>query len=213
MTSIGKSAQFNQTTLESTLESLVESLLSDNMLDAGVRYSNATIIALENSYAIDAGDAVDKGGGKVGIPVTAHPFFEVGSSAYPAGETVTLYSTQYYDDDFLVDEDSTVNEVVITATYEAKTFNGTTSKIGLKTPRSIPINLDRKSVIIQNVADSATKGVYFGGVEVYSEYLVGIKLDLWDIQPLKTTGQIYLMAGADAGKTGVKVAYIELVRT
>jgi hypothetical protein len=64
----------------------------------------------------DGESAVDKGGGLVGIPITAHPF--------SAGDVVTISGTTNYDGaETIVSE--TANEIVITATYEIEEFSGT----------------------------------------------------------------------------------------
>lgn len=62
---------------------------------------------------IDAGAAVDKGDGTVGIPVTGHAFI--------SGTDVTISGTTNYNGVKLLDSVST-NEIVITATYVAETF-------------------------------------------------------------------------------------------
>jgi len=61
--------------------------------------------------------AVDKTGGKVGIPVTAH--------GIPTGETITIAGTTNYDASYAVDPDTTVNEIVIVAAFAIETFDGT----------------------------------------------------------------------------------------
>lgn len=70
-----------------------------------------------NEHNIDNAAAVDKGGGKVGIPVTAH--------GYLTGEAVRIIGSTNYDGDYSVDGDSSTDEVVILATYIAETFAGT----------------------------------------------------------------------------------------
>jgi len=65
---------------------------------------------------IDNAAAVDKGGGKVGIPITDHNF--------SATDGIMLSGTTNYDGENTVDSE-TANEVVITATYVAETFAGT----------------------------------------------------------------------------------------
>lgn len=70
-----------------------------------------------NEHNIDNAAAVDKGSGKVGIPVTAH--------GYSTGEAVRIIGSTNYDGDYIVDTDSSTNEVVILTTYVAETFVGT----------------------------------------------------------------------------------------
>lgn len=65
--------------------------------------------------AIDNGsDAVNVGGGVVGIPVTSHGF--------QAGETVTIAGTVNYNGTYTVLPSSTANQVNITKAYVAETF-------------------------------------------------------------------------------------------
>ncbi len=71
-----------------------------------------------DQQVVDNAAAVDKTGGKVGIPVTANSLSTAG------GEWVTFAGTTNYNGSFLTDEDTTVNEVVIEATYVAETFAG-----------------------------------------------------------------------------------------
>lgn len=70
----------------------------------------------KNEKSLNSQAAVDKGGGKVGIPVTVH--------GYTTGMTVALDGTTNYDGRYLVDADSSTNEIVIVATYVAETFTG-----------------------------------------------------------------------------------------
>jgi hypothetical protein len=60
--------------------------------------------------------AVDKGSGKVGIPLTAH--------GYSTGDVLLITGTVNYDGYYAVDATSTANEIVITATFVAETFTG-----------------------------------------------------------------------------------------
>ena len=64
----------------------------------------------------DAGAAVDKGGGEVGIPCTAH--------GLAAGDHIRIEGSQNYNDEYTINSVST-DEIVITATYTAETFLGT----------------------------------------------------------------------------------------
>ncbi len=64
----------------------------------------------------DAAVAVDKGAGKVGIPCTGHN--------KSTGDTIRFERTLNYNAVYLVDASSTVDEIVITASYAAETFTG-----------------------------------------------------------------------------------------
>jgi len=66
-----------------------------------------------------SGVARDAGGGLVGLPMAGHPYAE--------GDTIRVYGTTNYDDvsGFAVESQTTANEIVITETYNAETFDGT----------------------------------------------------------------------------------------
>lgn len=70
----------------------------------------------KNEQSIDNAAAVDKTGGLVGIPVTAH--------GLTPGMAIAIDDTTNYDGWYLI-VSQTTNEIVITATYQAETFGGT----------------------------------------------------------------------------------------
>ncbi len=86
-----------------------------NALDTTKRLS----MFKETPESLNAGVAVDKGGGLVGIPITGHGFDVDG------GDYVRIQDSINYDDEYTTHIDTTVDEVVITATYVAETFLGT----------------------------------------------------------------------------------------
>ena len=63
-----------------------------------------------------AGPAVDKAGGLVGIPVTAHGLNDL--------EWISNERFVNYNGDFRIDTTSSANEIVIAATFVAETFDG-----------------------------------------------------------------------------------------
>lgn len=74
--------------------------------------------AVVSSVTLDAGPAVDNGGGLVGLPSTGHGFV--------SGDVVRVIGTTNYEgENFTLDPTTGVNELVITATYVAETFAGT----------------------------------------------------------------------------------------
>lgn len=62
----------------------------------------------------DLGTAVNKGGGLVGIPITAH--------GWTTGKSVTLTGTTNYNATYILDVTTSVNEIVVPATFIAETF-------------------------------------------------------------------------------------------
>lgn len=90
--------------------------LKDSETDA---YENAATLTMSlfkktPLTPIAAGPAVDKGGGKVGIPCTAH--------GLTSADYIRIEGSQNYNDEYAVDATSTANEIVITAAYVAETF-------------------------------------------------------------------------------------------
>lgn len=107
--------------------------------------------------------AVDKGGGLVGIPSTAHGFL--------AGDSVTLAGTSNYDGTYTLGATTSANEMVITATYQVETFAGTetaTNNEGSNwldtagADANIPANSD--DVVLENSSQSVTSGLDQSGV-------------------------------------------------
>ena len=161
------------------------------------------ITALPLSFLINNAAAVDKGGGKVGIPVTSQPF--------ATGESVTIANTTNYNGTYLVDATSSANEVVITATYAAETFDGVNDSIGLTTPRSIAADSDVKELIAHN-HDGMYK-VFWGDSTIDPANYKGVPIPIEAAYIIPCTGQIYFAAEAGAGKTGCKVSFNKLIRT
>ncbi|MBU1040141.1 MAG: hypothetical protein KKF77_03455 [Proteobacteria bacterium] len=68
------------------------------------------------SLLLNAAAAVNKGGGKVGLPCTAH--------GLASGAPVVIVGSTNYDGAYLLDRTTSTNELVIAATYTAETFAG-----------------------------------------------------------------------------------------
>lgn len=81
---------------------------------------------------IDVGDAVDKGDGRVGIPVTGHGCM--------IGSFIRFYGTTFYDGAYEVESGTTTNELVITETYNAESFDGSElASCGTRIPNYITV--------------------------------------------------------------------------
>ncbi len=81
--------------------------------------NNATITGIFYSLPAlkpDTAVAVDKGGGLVGIPCTGH--------GLAIASIIRMERSLNYNLEYLVHADTTVDEIVITATYAAETFTG-----------------------------------------------------------------------------------------
>lgn len=160
------------------------------------------IIALDENNLINNAAAVDKGGGKVGIPVTDNPF--------ATGEIITIAgSTNYNAVDHVVDATSSANEVVITYAFNAETFDGTDDTIGLTVPRSIIVDTNQKELIIQN---NGNFNVWFGDTNVNAITKRGTALGNDDVATISTTAEIYFMSES-AGIGGVTVSFNRLQKT
>lgn len=71
--------------------------------------------AVVDSVSLDAGDAVDKGSGKVGIPATSHGF--------EAGATIVLEGTTSYDGIYTLAPETSADELVIVSGFTSETFS------------------------------------------------------------------------------------------
>lgn len=164
----------------------------------------AAIVALPvDPFLIDNAAAVDKGGGLVGIPVTGQPF--------ATGEDVTIANSINYNNTYAVDGTSTANEVVITETFNAETFDGVDDSIVLATPRSIAANANRKELELHN--RDGVHSLDFGDANVDPDNNRGIPIMAGNGEILTNRAQIYFAAVTAAGKPGVTFSYAEHTKT
>ena len=98
------------------LKLIISTYFTNNATDEPASFKLA-LCTKKSAKTLNAAAAVDKGSGKVGIPVTAH--------GYADGATVLIDDTTNYDGRHEVHTDSTVDEIVIVATYVSETFGGT----------------------------------------------------------------------------------------
>lgn len=101
---------------------LLASETSTNELVITATYAVETVSGTDtvtpgHRLTLDAGDAVDKSGGLVGLPVTAH--------GLPVGAEVTVVGTTNYDATYTVKRGTSADEIVVTASYSSETFDGT----------------------------------------------------------------------------------------
>ena len=163
----------------------------------------AALTILPRTMLINNAAAVDKGGGLVGIPLTAQPF--------STGDAVTIANTTNYNGNFTVDATSSANEVVITATFNAETFDGVDDVIGLTTPQSVAADADRKELVVHN--HDGTYQVYWGDSNVDPDNNRGIPIPCEAAYIIPNTGQIYLAAENGAAVTGCTVSYANMTST
>jgi len=153
-------------------------------------------------WLIDNAAAVDKGGGLVGIPVTGHQFAD--------GESVTITGTTNYNGAHVI-VSHTADELVITATYNAETFDGVDDTIAPSEPRSVAANSNRKELIIHN--HDASYKVYYGDANIDPANYRGIPIAQESAHILANTAQIYFAAEAGSGVDGCIVSYAEQTKT
>jgi len=161
------------------------------------------LVIQPRTILINAAAAVDKGGGLVGIPLTAQPF--------NTGDDVTIAGTTNYNAAHTVDATSSANEVVITATYNAETFDGVDDVIGLTTPQSIAACSTRKAIVIHN--HNATYRVYWGTGLIDPATYRGIPIPCEAAYIIPNTGEIFLAAENGAAVSGCTVSYANLTST
>lgn len=164
----------------------------------------AAIVALPKSILINNAAAVDKGGGKVGIPLTAQPF--------ATAEVLTITGTVNYNGAaHVVDATSSANEVVITATYVAETFDGVDDRIGLTAPRSVAADSTRKEIVVHN--HDGTYNVYWGDTNIDPANNRGIPIPSDAAYIIPNTGQIFFAAEDAAGVAGCIISYANMTST
>lgn len=177
--------------------------------------AQVNITATFRGGLINNAAAVDKGGGKVGIPITGHP--------YATGETIFIANAHAnYNGAKVVDATSTVNEVVITATYAAYTFDGvddshnlqfdgTDDTIKLTTARSIAADTTRKELHIAN--HDATYKVFVGDANVDAANYRGLPIAPESVYIFTCTDIMYLDVESGAGVTGARVSWGNFTKT
>jgi len=164
----------------------------------------ASITALPRSILIDNAAAVDKGGGKVGIPLTSQPF--------ATGDVLTITGTVNYNGAaHVVDATSSADEVVITIAYNAETFDGVDDRIGLTVPISVAADSDRKELVVHN--HDATHKVYWGDTNIDPPNYRGIPIPCEAAYIIPNTGQIFFAAEDGAGVAGCVISYANMIRT
>ena len=94
---------------------------ADTVRDLTIQNCTKGVLLQDYTRFFDAGAAVDKGAGKVGIPSTAHGF--------PTGQEILIAGTTNYNGVQTVDATSSANEIVITDTFAAETFAITDSAV------------------------------------------------------------------------------------
>lgn len=164
----------------------------------------ASIVALPRTFLIDNAAAVNKGGGKVGIPVTSNPF--------ATGEILTITGTVNYNGGaHVVDATSGANEVVITAAYVAETFDGVNDRIGLTVPRSRAADATRKELIVFNT--HATLDANWGDANISSDTTPGSPIQPRTTFIIPTTAQVCFTADENVGKSGSTLHILALRNT
>lgn len=167
--------------------------VSSNVTSPGHLIALPTVVSINNG-----GVAVNKGGGKVGIPLTGQQF--------GSGESIWIADTVNYNGSFLVDATSSINEVVITDTYVAETF-GSNDVIGLVMPRKILSLSTRRELIVYN--NHATVAAWWGSQYVnVTNY--GIPIPPLTTFIITTKGTVYFIAAAAAGAAGCRLTFNSL---
>ena len=99
--------------------------------------------ARDDAFVNNGGTAVDKGGGLVGLPSTAHP--------YAVGQLVQIINTTNYDGVYTLDAATSADEIVITATYVGETFGSNCRLFGGATEAApVYLTFDNGSAVVLN---------------------------------------------------------------
>ena len=206
---------YNPTAASMTVEYIISNLIIENastqitgdvsVIDRSTGIETpAPITALPLSILINNAAAVDKGGGKVGIPLTSQPF--------ATGEILTISGTVNYNGiAHVVDATSSADEVVITVAYNAETFDGVDDRIGLTDPRSAAANADRKEIVVHN--HNGTYNVFWGDTNIDPANNRGIPIPSDAAYIVPNTGQIFFAAEDGAGVAGCVISYANMTKT
>lgn len=87
---------------------------ANTVRDLTIQNCTKGILLRDHERFLDAGAAVNKGGGLVGIPSTGHGF--------AAGKSITIAGTTNYNGTYTLDVTTSANELVIPATFVSETF-------------------------------------------------------------------------------------------
>ena len=87
---------------------------TDTVRDLTIQNCAKGIQVHDYARPLNAGAAVNKGGGLVGIPITAH--------GWTGGKSVTITGTTNYNGTYTLDVTTSTNEIVIPATFVSETF-------------------------------------------------------------------------------------------
>ena len=160
----------------------------------------AALSILPRTILINNAAAVDKGGGKVGIPLTAQPF--------STGDAITIAGTTNYNSDYTVDATSSANEIVITETYNAETFDGVDDVVGLTTPQSVAADSTRKELVVHN--HNSSYQVYWGDTNIDPDNNRGVPIPCEAAYIIPNTGQIFFAAENGAAVSGCTISYANM---
>jgi len=210
----GKVRFFNPTAAAMTIEYIISNLIIEN---ASVQISGtvsvkdvsdaietpAALSIIPRTMLLDNAAAVDKGGGLVGIPLTAQPF--------SMGDAITIAGTTNYNGAYVVGATSSADEIVIIKTYNAETFDGVNDVVGLTVPQSIAADPDRKELIVHN--HNVTYHVYLGDTNINPANNRGIPIPCEAAYIIPNTGAIFLAAEGGAGVAGCTVSYANMKST
>lgn len=163
----------------------------------------AALSIIPRTILLNNAAAVNSGGGLVGIPLTAQPF--------AVGDAITIAGTTNYNAAYVVHATSTANEIVITETYVAETFDGVDDVVGLTVPQSIAADADRKELVVHN--HNATYQVYWGDANIDPDNNRGIPIPCEAAYIIPNQGDIYLAAENGAAVAGCTVSYANMTTT
>ena len=104
----------NASILDAAIDLGPDDPAADTFREIAIQNCPNGILLIDHERPLNAAAAVDKGGGLVGIPITAH--------GWTTGKSVTLTGTTNYNATYTLDATTSVNEIVVAATFIAETF-------------------------------------------------------------------------------------------
>jgi len=161
--------------------------------------TNLYVALLTKQWEVNINNAaaVDKGGGLVGIPSTAHGF--------TAGEQIKIEDTTSYNGAFIVDPTTTANEIVITAAYIAEAFAGTETAHQMPGPDS--------NVMSDHVEIAAGNGYTAGGYQLNRDNVdfdVLTEDDATDQSLIQILDVVFTASGGNLPASGLGARYAVL---
>lgn len=178
---------------------------TNTVRDLTIQNCNSAILVHDHERNLNAGAAVNKGGGLVGIPITAH--------GWTSGKSVTIVGTTNYDGTYTLDATTSTNEIVIPATFVSETFATTDIAVPNATfnfrniqfannTTDLRVDFPAESTVTVNIlenGDTPSVGIVNSGTTVVVNNTVSVKVTAIDQSLSPIEGARVLLEAAAGG--------------